>query len=131
MLLEEEKLTARAGRDGRQAWVGYPPDETEYEAFVEFVLRRVAAGNITHGIIDFTSRTERSAVLRGKGAGSLRAGWVDPDLVGVGSVSREARPHVILSDKPFNVTLRQREFSLVTLNAPTLIPGDDSKSFYS
>ncbi len=112
------------------AWMGYPPDDDRYETFVACLLEHASLRlgvRITNGIIDFTSRTERSAVLRG----AARGGWIDPSLEQVGSASRETVPHEVLQDLPCHVTLRQREFSLVTLDAPTSFPPDESQSFHS
>ena len=85
---------------------------------------------VTNAIIDFTSRTERSAVLQGKGKGRNNAGWIDPDCTHVGSCSREAVEAVVLQDQPCHVTERIREFSMVTVDCPTWIKGGHGVTFY-
>lgn len=112
------------------AWMGYPPDDERYETFVACLLEHASLRlgvTVTNGVIDFTSMSERSAVLRGVAPG----GWIDPSLEHVGSASRETTPHEVLQDLPCHVTLRRREFSMVTLDAPTSFPADESQSFYS
>ena len=47
----------------------------------------------------------------------------------MGSASREIR-HDVIQDVPCHVTLRHREFSLITLDVPTWLEADDSQSFY-
>jgi hypothetical protein len=85
---------------------------------------------VTNGAIDYTSEREDSTVLRGLGRRGGRAGWVDPSLTSVGSASREIRVDVI-QKVPCHVTLRHREFSLITLDVPTWLEADDSRGFYS
>ena len=84
---------------------------------------------VTNGAIDYTSEREDSTVLRGLGRPRGRGGWVDPSLTSVGSASREIR-HDVIQDVPCHVTLRHREFSLITLDVPTWLEADDSQSFY-
>ena len=86
---------------------------------------------VTNAVIDFTSRTERSAVLQGKSiGGSNNAGWIDPDCEHVGGCSREATDEEVVQDKPCLVTLRKREFSMVTLDCPTWIKGGHGVTFF-
>ncbi len=72
--------------------------------------------NIRNGVIDWTSRTEDSDILRG---GGPHAGWNDPDSRAIGSVSREVRYETIGREGPAEVTRRWREWSFVTLDCPT------------
>jgi hypothetical protein len=112
------------------AWVGYPPDDEGYEAFVACLLEhasRKLGVRITNGIIDFTNPIEQSPVLQG----AVPGGWIDPSLEHVGSASRETVAHEVLQDLPCHVTLRRREFSMITRDAPTSLPADESRSFYS
>jgi len=67
----------------------------------------------------------------GCGAGKDKAGWVDPSYRGIGSASREASAPAVLQDKPCHVTLRRRDFSMISLDAPTWLPAPDTKSFYA
>lgn len=84
---------------------------------------------ITNGLIDYSSAREDADVLRGLGGDDVtRGGWVDPSYTQIGSASREIRNDVIEND-PCHVTLRYRELSLVTLDAPTSAP-DGLPSFY-
>lgn len=85
---------------------------------------------ITNAVIDFTSHTERSVVLQGKGKGRNHAGWIDPDCTHVGGCSREATEAVVLQNQPCSVTLRKREFSFVTLDCPTWIKGGRGVTFF-
>jgi hypothetical protein len=86
---------------------------------------------ITNGIIDFTNRSEHTAVLRGRGVGDHSAGWIDPSLDHVGSASREARDSIVLQDQPCHVSLHYRELALITTDVPTSLPkGSKVESFY-
>jgi hypothetical protein len=49
----------------------------------------------------------------------------------VGSVSRESIRSEVIQDSPCHVTLRRREFSMITLDAPTSFAADESRSFYA
>jgi hypothetical protein len=82
---------------------------------------------VTNGIIDYTSPTERSAA-RGL---PTYGGWIDPSLEHVGSASRESILSEVIQDLPCHVTLRRREFSMITLDAPTSFEADESRSFYT
>ncbi|MBI2528767.1 MAG: hypothetical protein HYV93_22640 [Candidatus Rokubacteria bacterium] len=86
---------------------------------------------VTNGIIDFISAREDSRILRGGGDGKDKAGWVDPSYEGIGSASREASEPAVLQDEPCHVTLRRRDFSMISLDAPTWLPAPDTKSFYA
>ena len=88
--------------------------------------------NFRSGAIDWTNVSEHSDVLTGKKAG----GWIDPDFTRLGSCSREADMKVLETDP--RIQLDHREFTLVTLDAPTSFrtatPGitkNDPKTFYS
>lgn len=106
--------------------------------------------NITNGAIDYVSDSEDAAMLRGVRAPSRIAiglldprsprfnedhdtGWLDPDCLHVGGVSREATPGEILQEdgEPCLVVRRQREFSFVTLDVPNWYRGheNDRKDF--
>jgi len=112
------------------AWAGYPPDDERYETFVADLLGHLSRWlgvPVTNGIIDYTSPTERSAA-RGL---ATYGGWIDPSLEHVGSASRESILPEVIQDSPCHVTLRRREFSLITLDAPTSFAADESRSFYT
>jgi hypothetical protein len=161
-----------AQKQEQRAWVCYPPDETAYEQFVNYVLRRASVDDrtparsepflvglrdgvdaratlrhwkdgtiyvredargpvsVTNGVIDFSSRVEDSPVLRGEPIDGRSGGWIDPSCLHVGSASRHFHSDV-LQDEPCHVSVPHRELSLITLDCPTWIKKDDSKSFYS
>jgi hypothetical protein len=109
---------------------GYPPDDERYEAVVADLLGHITRWlgvPVTDGIIDYTSPTERSAA-RGL---ATYGGWIDPSLEHVGSASRESIRYEVIQDLPCHVTLRRREFSMITLDAPTSFAADESRSFYT
>ena len=107
------------------AWEGYPPDVEQYERLVACFLKHASAvaprhdQRITNGIVDFASREESSAILSGLAPDCDQAGWVDPSCTRVGSVSREVVPPVVLQETPCHVSLRQRAFSMVSVDVPT------------
>jgi hypothetical protein len=70
-----------------------------------------------NGIIDWTSRTEDSEILRG--GGGPTPGWNDPDSTVIGMVSRAVEHEVIGRQGKSEVTLRPREWSFITLDHPT------------
>ncbi len=73
--------------------------------------------NFRNGAIDWMNASEHSDVLTGKKAG----GWIDPDLTRLGSCSRETESLEELEKDPW--TQRDfRDFSLITLDAPTSFP---------
>jgi len=93
--------------------------------------------NISSGAIDYVNESESAAMLQGSRAASYPSiglldprssrfnvdhdtGWLDPDCLHVGGVSREVTPGEILQqrDKPCWVVRRQREFSFLTLDLP-------------
>jgi hypothetical protein len=86
---------------------------------------------VTNGLIDWTSRTEASWILQNNGRLSAkgpsysdaadRGGWIDPDLLFVGSASWEVRKPVEFQREPFCIQRDFRELSLITLDAPTYI----------
>ena len=106
--------------------------------------------NITNAAIDYSSESEDAPMLQGVRAGSPvgiglldpksprfnvdhDTGWLDPDSVHVGAISREATPGEILQENgdPCMVVRRQREFSLLTLDVPNWYRGgeDERKDF--
>jgi len=84
---------------------------------------------ITNGLIDFDSDVEASPVNLNDASGRP-TGWVDPSLLHVGSASWEIGPVEVVQREPAHVTRRVRRVSLLTLDAPTYLPRDDTKSFY-
>ena len=85
---------------------------------------------ITNAVIDFTSRSERSAILQGKAIGKVRAGWIDPDFSHVGSCAREATDLMKLQDQPCYVSRHRRDLSLVSLDCPNSLKDSTRKTFY-
>jgi hypothetical protein len=97
---------------------------------------------VTNGLIDWTNRNENSWILQNNLESSVRGptysdgiesgGWIDPDLLGVGSASWTVRTPVELQSKPFWMQQNYREVSLITLDTPTWIKGKSGarKSFY-
>ena len=83
---------------------------------------------ITNGLIDFDSDVEASDVNLNDAAGHP-TGWVDPSLLHVGSVSWEIGPVEVVQSEPAHVTRRLRRLSLLTLDVPTYLPRDDTKSY--
>ena len=83
--------------------------------------------NFTNGAIDWINASEHSDILTGKVPG----GWIDPDLTRVGSCSRERGEAEVLQKDPW-IQRDRREFTLITLDAPTSRPGTKriSPSFY-
>jgi hypothetical protein len=79
-----------------------------------------APGSIRNGVIDWTSSTEHSEILRG---GGPLSGWNDPDLTAIGSVSRVVGHETICTQGQSEVTRRTREWSFVTLDHPTFESG--------
>ena len=73
--------------------------------------------NFRNGAIDWANASEHSDILTGKKPG----GWIDPDLTRLGSCSRETDTMEVLEKDP--LTQRDhREFTLITLDAPTSVP---------
>jgi hypothetical protein len=85
---------------------------------------------ITNAIVDFTSQSERSWVLRGEARDKWDAGWTDPSSSHVGTCSREATEPTKLQDQPFHVGLRRRDFSLVSLDCPNFVKDTRKKTFW-
>jgi hypothetical protein len=83
---------------------------------------------VTNGLIDYTSSSEDAAILQRKPA---RGGWVDPDLQNVGSASWQVGNALVLQKEPLYVYRQHRDLSLITLDAPTWVRTDDSRSFYT
>jgi hypothetical protein len=72
---------------------------------------------IRNGVIDWSSRTEDSKILRG-GGGSA-PGWNDPDSTVIGSVSRAVGRDTSWRQGESEVKRPQRHWSFVTLDHPT------------
>jgi len=85
---------------------------------------------VTNAIIDFTSQSERSWILRGEARDQYRAGWVDPSSSHVGTCSREATEQQELQNQPFHISLRRRDLSLVSLDCPNYLKDETKKTFY-
>ena len=85
---------------------------------------------ITNGLIDFDSDVEDSSVNLND-ASCHPTGWVDPSLLHVGSVSWEVGTVELVQNEPAYVTRRLRRLSLLTLDVPTYLPRDDTKSFHA
>jgi len=161
-------IIGAAGEGDVRYWGAYPSDETEYEDFIRYVLRRASMAdpgeaivtpfstglldgvdvratirhwadkdiyvrqeqrarmNVVHGIIDWTNLDESSPVLQGMTPG----GWIDPDLLHVGSVSREVGGGEVVQLEPYLIQIDRRQFSFITLESPTWIenaqPGQQS-----
>jgi hypothetical protein len=83
--------------------------------------------NFTNGAIDWSNTSEHSDQL----AGRVSAGWSDPDFARVGSCSRTIERPEVLNEDP-RIQRDHRNFSLITLDAPTSRPGSlrSSPSFY-
>ena len=128
-------------------WGAYPADELAYDCFVRQALtcatREVAARHrgelghnapawwrdalvlITNGIVDWTNTSEASPVL----LNHLFGGWIDPDCLRVGSVSRVLdRTRILLAEVPGEINLEWREFSFITLDAPTWSEDPDRRA---
>lgn len=120
------------GPDEKYAWGAYPEDERRYEQFVQWVLtlagtegrwppdvaRGDSVATFSNGIVDWTSAEEDSPLLQG----ALPGGWIDPDCLHIGAASRVRNDtRRLLSLAPAEVALERREFSFVTLDAPTWI----------
>lgn len=73
--------------------------------------------NFRNGVIDWVNASEHSDILTGKKAG----GWIDPDFVQLGSCSRETDTMELLQEDP-RTQRDHREFTLITLDAPTFVP---------
>ena len=165
---EYEKLCAAQARETFH-WHAYPPDETDYEAFVAYALRHANVADpaearsvpfstglqdgldvrstvrqwhedriygrderggrrrFRNGVIDWRGQTEASGALQGRVGG----GWNDPDCLHVGSVSREARRVKVLARNGMaQVARRHREWSMITLDAPTSIIGPSRRQTF-
>jgi hypothetical protein len=99
----------------------------EDQVYVRPHLQR--SESIRNGVIDWTSRTEDSEILRG-GGGQV-PGWNDPDSTRIGSVSREVEKETIARQGQARVTRRPREWSFVTLDHPTFETGPCAGAFWS
>ncbi len=84
---------------------------------------------ITNAIVDFSSKSEESSILRGEAKGGLRGGWVDPSCDNLGTCSRDVS-HIVLQERPCHVSLQQREFSLISLDCTNSVKSSKRKSFY-
>jgi hypothetical protein len=85
-----------------------------------------------NGLIDYTSYREDSWILQeaGFGASGVTPGWIDPSLLNVGSASWSVRESTPLQEEPFLIQRMYRDLSLITLDAPTWLKADDTRSFY-
>ena len=81
-----------------------------------------------NGAIDWRGQTEASSALQGR----IGGGWNDPDCLHVGSVSRESRRTKVLARNGMaQITRRHREWSMITLDAPTFTTGPSRRqTFY-
>jgi hypothetical protein len=123
----------------RRYWGAYPADELAYEKFIRWALALARHNQpasqfrgppehdgiqsdgrrpqkFTNGIIDWTSSSESASVLQGTTLG----GWIDPDCAHVGGMSRVRNDtRVAIATEPAGVNLERREWSFITLDAPT------------
>jgi hypothetical protein len=92
-----------------------------------------------NGLIDYTSHHEDSWILQEAAFGpsdaapyknAEKGGWIDPSLQNVGSASWTVREPMVVQNEPFRVQRSYRELSLITLDAPTWLKADDSRSLY-
>jgi len=79
--------------------------------------------NFPNGAIDWTNASEHSDLLTGKVPG----GSIDPDFTRVGSCSREGAETEVLQKDPW-CQRDYRDFTLITLDAPTSRPTALAKS---
>jgi hypothetical protein len=128
-------------------WGAHPSDELEYDCFIRQALtratREIAARSwggsshdapawlgedlvlITNGIVDWTNTSEASSVL----LNHLPGGWIDPDCLRVGGVSRVLDgTRILLAEVPGEINLEWREFSFITLDAPTWTEDPDRRA---
>lgn len=123
------------------SWLPYPPEVSEYEAYVREVLFRasVATGKglqedneiprITNAVIDYSSEQERSPVNQGLVVWRGNSPWTDFDAHEVGSCSRHGLPPLVIQETPYYTTVNQRDFSFVSLDVPTWSSDDEEASF--
>lgn len=119
-------------QDEKFAWGAYPADERRYEEFIQWVLLLAGTGGewppsgtgrngvtaFGSGIVDWTDKEEDSPLLKGE----IPGGWIDPDCLHVGAVSRVRNDtRQLLAALPGEIALERREFSFVTLDAPTWV----------
>jgi hypothetical protein len=134
--------------DERRYWGAFPADELAYEKFIRWALSLTGndqpadrlmelpapdAGRsddgdrrrFANGIIDWTSSSESASVLQG----TVPGGWIDPDCASVGGMSRVRNDtQVALATEPAHVNLERREWSFITLDAPTWMTDASRKS---
>jgi hypothetical protein len=72
---------------------------------------------VLHGIIDWVNESEDAAVLQEV----ADDGWIDPDLLHVGSASRSLGEDDIVQVEPYLLQIVSRALSFVTLTCPTWI----------
>lgn len=89
-------------------------------------IRRGQGGRLrfTNGVIDWCNDLEHTDFLQGNAGG----GWIDPDFTSIGSASRERDDRVLLQEDPYHLQRNRRDFSLITLDLPTMTR--DGPSFY-
>lgn len=94
----------------------------------DIYVRQPERGSIrvTNGLIDFTARSERE-----RAGNDGFAGWADPDLPHVGSVSCMTGDPTLLQLTPFKVLQSHRQLSLITLDSPTWARDQERPTFYS
>jgi hypothetical protein len=105
----------------KRFWGAHPADELAYQDFIRSILASASTAlgtGITNAVLDWTSGDEDTPVLRGEVPG----GWADPDCLDAGGVSRVRDDRdALLQEVPAHVRILAREFSFVTLDAPTWI----------
>ena len=89
-------------------------------------IRRGGAERLrfTNGVIDWRNDSEHTDFLQGKAGG----GWIDPDFTCIGSASRERGHGVVLQEHPYHLQRDQRDFTLISLDLPTMTR--EGPSFY-
>lgn len=117
---DEDYLTLPpAGPGEPRYWGAHPADELAYETFIRYSLSAASfttGVTITSAVLDWTSAAEDRPVLAGEEPG----GWSDPDCLDVGGVSRVCDDRdETLQVAPAHVRLLARQFSFLTLDAPT------------
>jgi hypothetical protein len=100
---------------------------------------QLTSARARNGLIDFSSQREDSWILQEAAFGpsdaapyanTEKGGWTDPSLLSVGSASWNLRESTVLQKEPFLIQRMYRELSLITLDAPTWLKADDTRSFY-
>ena len=84
--------------------------------------------SVRNGVIDWSNRTEDSAILRG--GGGPTPGWNDPDSTVLGSVSRAVGHETACRQGQSEVGRPRRHWSFVTLDHPTFETGSGSGAMW-